>query len=78
MTALLLTLVPEAPPPIVPAADGSRQLDAHHRAFLATVLADQPALAIRDLALRRDAAGNGVEAQIKLDFHTEMAPEARE
>jgi hypothetical protein len=40
------------------------------RGFLATVLAAQPALAVRDLAIRRDAAGNGVEAQLRLAFHT--------
>ena len=140
VAALLRATLPEAPPTVVPAADGSRQLDAHHRAFLAlliprgeiearqrgvldaalrhgliagrvdygyensaagrfgvatlqmplrgnytdlraflvTVLEAQPALAVRDLALRRDAAGNGIEAQLKLAFHTEMAPEARE
>ncbi|MDO8932964.1 MAG: hypothetical protein Q7U97_11260 [Rhodocyclaceae bacterium] len=140
VVALLRATLPEAAPPVVPAADGSRQLDAHHRAFLAlliprgeieaqqrgvldaalrhgvvagrvdygfenseagrfgvatlqmplrgsytdlraflaTVLAAQPALAIRDLALRRAADGNGIEAQLKLALHTEMAPEARE
>jgi hypothetical protein len=137
--ALLRATLPEAAPTVVLAADGSRQLDAHHRAFLAlliprgelearqrsvidaaqrhgltpgrvdygyenseaglfgvatlqmplrgnytdlraflaTVLAAQPALAVRDLAMRRDAAGNGVEAQLRFAFHTEMAPEVR-
>ncbi len=137
--ALLRATLPEVAPTVVQAADGSRQLDAHHRAFfalliprdeievrqrgvldaaqrygltpgrvdygyenseagqfgvatlqmplrgnypdlrafLATVLAAQPALAVRDLSMRRDAAGNGVEAQLKLAFHTEMAPEVR-
>lgn len=138
--ALLRAALPEPAPAVVPAADGSRQLDAHHRAFLAlliprgeieaqqrgvldaaqrhgltpgrvdyghensaagrfavatlqmplrgnytdlraflaTVLADQPALAIRDFALRRAADGDGIEAQLKLAFHTETIPEARE
>ncbi|MDP1653484.1 MAG: hypothetical protein Q8L56_12260 [Rhodocyclaceae bacterium] len=138
--ALLRAALPEAAPTVVLAADGSRQLDAHHRAFLAlliprgeiearersvldaaqrhglapgrvdygyensaagrfgvatlqmplrgnytdlraflaTILTAQPALAVRDLSMRRDPAGNGVEAQLKLAFHTEMAPEARE
>lgn len=40
------------------------------RDFLATVLAAQPALAIRELAIRRDAAGSSVEAQLRLAFHT--------
>lgn len=140
VVALVRTTLPEAAPTVVLAADGSRQLDAHHRAFLALliprgelevrqrsvldaalrqglvpgrvdygyensaagqfgvatlqmplrgsytnlrvflaeVLEAQPALAVRDLAIRRDAAGNGVEAQIKLAFHTEMAPEVSE
>lgn len=131
--------LPEASPGIVMPTDGGRQLDAHHRAFvavliprgeletrqrevldaavrhnlvagrvdygyenseagrfgvatlqlplrgnypdlrgfLATVLAAQPALAIRDLAIRRDAAGNGVEAQLRLAFHTAALPEVR-
>lgn len=47
------------------------------RAFLATVLTAQPALAVRDLAMRRAAAGSGIEAQLKLALHTETAPEVR-
>lgn len=45
------------------------------RAFLATVLAAQPALAVRDIAIRRDAAGSGIEAQLRLAFHTVPLPE---
>jgi len=137
IAALLSAMLPKAVPTMVPATDGSRQLDAHHRAFLAlliprdelearqrgvldavarlglssgrvdyghenseagqfgiatlqlplrgnyadlrnffaTVLEAQPALAVRTLAMRRDATGNGIEVQLKLAFHTEMVPE---
>jgi hypothetical protein len=135
---LIWAMMPKAAPTMVPATDGSRQLDAHYRAFLAlliprdelearqrsvldaaarlglssgrvdygyensetgqfgiatlqlplrgsyadlrsffaTALEAQPALAVRTLAMRRDAAGNGIEVQLKLAFHTEMVPEA--
>lgn len=46
------------------------------RAFLAEVLLAQPALAVGDLAIRRDAAGNGIEAQVRLAFHTTPLAEA--
>lgn len=137
--ALLLPAGQAVAPAVVPAADGSRRLDAHHRAFLAvlmphgeiearqrgvldaalrhglvpgrvdyghenseagrfgvatlqmplrgsytdlraflaTVLEAQPALAVRDLAVRRDAAGSGIEAQLKLAFHAEAPPAVR-
>jgi hypothetical protein len=136
---LLMQATQEAAPSVVLPTDGSRQLDAHHRAFLAvliprseleasqravldaalrhnlvagrvdygyehseagrfgmatlqmplrgsysdlrgflaTVLAAQPALAVRELAIRRDAAGNGVEAQLQLAFHTAAPSEGR-
>jgi len=136
---LFMHATQEAAPPVVLPTDGSRQLDAHHRAFLAvliprseleasqrevldaalrhnlaarrvdygyenseagrfgmatlqlplrgsypdlrgflaTVLAAQPALAVRELAIRRDASGIGVEAQLKLAFHTAAPGEGR-
>ena len=47
------------------------------RAFLARVLAAHPAAAVDDLSIQRDAAGNGIEARLRLAFNTEMQPEAR-
>lgn len=47
------------------------------RTFLAAVLAIQPAVALGDLSIQRDPAGSGIEARLRLAFHTEMAPEAR-
>lgn len=46
------------------------------RAFLATVLAAQPALAIRELDIRRTEDGRGIETRLRLDFHTAILPEA--
>ena len=46
------------------------------RAFLATVLAAQPALAIRELDIRRSEDGRSIEARLRLDFHTTTLPEA--
>lgn len=40
------------------------------RGFLAAILAEQPALAIENLAIRR-AAGGGIEAELRLGFHVE-------
>lgn len=45
------------------------------RTFLATVLAAQPALAIRELDIRRTEDGRGIEARLRLDFHTTTLPE---
>ncbi len=46
------------------------------RAFLATVLAAQPALALRELNLRRADDSRSIEARLRLDFHTMPLPEA--
>lgn len=46
------------------------------RAFLAAVLAAQPALAIHELDIRRKEDGGGIEARLRLDFHTALLPEA--
>jgi hypothetical protein len=46
------------------------------RSFLAAVLAAQPALAIEDLAIQRDASGGGVDARLRLGFYTEPGLEA--
>lgn len=137
--ALLMSAGQAEAPTVVPAADGSRQLDAHHRAFLAilmphgeiearqrsvldaalrhglapgrvdygyessaagrfgvatlqmplrgsytdlraflaTVLEAQPALAVRDLAVRRDAADDGIEVRLQFAFHAEAPPAVR-
>lgn len=48
---------------------------ADFRAFLAQVLAAQPATAVDDLSIQRDAAGAGIEARLRLAFHTESQPE---
>ena len=48
------------------------------RTFLAAVLAAQPAAAVEDLAIQRDPGGRGIEARLRLGFHTEMAAEARQ
>jgi hypothetical protein len=48
---------------------------ADFRAFLAKVLAAQPAAAVDDLSIQRDAAGAGIEARLRLAFHTEAQPE---
>jgi hypothetical protein len=49
---------------------------ADFRAFLANVLAAQPAAAVDDLSIQRDAAGAGIEARLRLAFHTEAQPES--
>lgn len=41
------------------------------RAFIATVLAAQPALAVEDLAIQRNVLDSTVEARLKLAFFTE-------
>lgn len=43
------------------------------RAFLAAILATQPALALDDLSIRRLDNGSGIEAQLRLAFHTAPA-----
>jgi Tfp pilus assembly protein PilO len=48
---------------------------AEFRAFLASILASQPALALDDLSIRR--LDDGIEAQLRLAFHTSPAPGAR-
>lgn len=45
------------------------------RAFLASILASQPALALDDLSIRR--LDSGIEAQLRLAFHTAPAPGGR-
>jgi Tfp pilus assembly protein PilO len=45
------------------------------RAFLASILASQPALALDDLSIRR--TDSGIEAQLRLAFHTVPTSEAR-
>lgn len=46
------------------------------RAFLAAVLTVQPALAIRELNVRRTEDSRGIEARLRLDFHTVPLAEA--
>ncbi|MEW6513331.1 MAG: hypothetical protein AB1443_04940 [Pseudomonadota bacterium] len=48
------------------------------RAFLATVLAAQPALALRELNLRRTDDSRSIEARLCLDFHTLLLNEGAE
>ncbi|WP_131111774.1 GspMb/PilO family protein [Sulfuricystis thermophila] len=45
--------------------------------FLAAALAREPALAVAELGLQRDASGNGVQAQLRLVFHLQPAEEVR-
>lgn len=49
---------------------------ADFRDFIATVLAAHPALAIEDMAIQRDPAG--IEAKLRLAFHTEPAEENKQ
>jgi Tfp pilus assembly protein PilO len=44
---------------------------ADFRGFLAAVLAGQPAIAIDDLAIERGNGQGGIEARLRLAFHTE-------
>lgn len=46
------------------------------RAFLAAVLTAQPALALRELNVRRTEDSRGIEARLRLDFHTVPLAEA--
>lgn len=45
--------------------------------FLAATLASEPGLGVAELALQRDASGNGILAQLRLVFHVKPAEQAR-
>lgn len=51
---------------------------ADFRRFLAAVLAGQPAIALEDLAIDRSNGQPGIEARLRLAFHTEPQPDAGE